>query len=63
MRPVSNKIIRTNTSKPETPLGPYPHDLLCGQLGKAPTRNKTSITSNKVETVIKVLLLVEVKIK
>jgi len=56
MRPVSNKMMRITTSKPEIPLGPYPQFLLWGQEGNAPTRIKISTTSNTVEIVIEVLL-------
>ena len=43
------------------PLGAYPQDLLWGQVGSAPTRIKTSTTSNTVEMVIEALLSVEVE--
>ena len=41
-------------------LGAYPQDLLWGHVGRAPTRNNTSMTSNTVEIVIEVSLSVEV---
>jgi hypothetical protein len=44
--------MRITRSKPERLLGAYPQDLLWGQVGSAPTRNRTSTTSNTVEMVI-----------
>lgn len=36
-------MITITTTNPSPPLGPYPHDLLCGHVGIAPinTRIKT----------------------
>lgn len=36
---------------PKTPLGPYPHAVLCGHVGNAPINNKIKITNSTVPNI------------
>lgn len=42
IRPVRNSISNTTRITPTIPLGPYPHPLLCGQVGITPTMISTN---------------------
>src|SRR5665647_217340 len=46
--PNKSKITRITTIRPTPPLGPYPHDRLCGQAGITPKSAKTKTMSNIV---------------
>ena len=37
------------TTNPNPPLGPYPQERLCGQVGKDPKRNNTSTMIRMVD--------------
>jgi hypothetical protein len=46
--PNTSRITTMIKTSPIPPLGPYPHDLLCGQAGIIPKSSKTKITSKIV---------------
>jgi hypothetical protein len=48
IRPVSNRMRTTMTTKPKAPLGPYPQPLLWGHDGKTPISIKTKTISRMV---------------
>lgn len=53
IRPISNRIIRIINTNPIPPLGPYPQDLLCGQVGMAPI----SISIKKISRMVPIDIL------
>lgn len=54
----SRKRIKTiNSTIPTTPLGPYPHLLLCGQAGNTPRSSRINTTNSAVPNMV-VLLVV-----
>jgi hypothetical protein len=45
----------TNTVE-RTPVGPYPHDLLCGHVGKPPINKARRITKSIVPVEITIIV-------
>ena len=48
--PIKSRITRINTIRPTPPLGLYPHDRLCGQIGINP-RSASIRTMSKIELI------------
>lgn len=50
--PNKSRITRISTTSPTPPLGAYPHDRLCGQMGMIPTSANIKIMSKMVPSVM-----------
>jgi hypothetical protein len=53
--PITSRIITITNTNPRPPDGPYPHFLLCGHAGTAPSKSKMRTTSRTVPNMKKSL--------